>query len=61
MSESLNLKGYIVTVGIEKNFDSLSHSFLLICLINMDKEMTLKNKLKCYLNVKSVALLMEEM
>ena len=40
MSESLNLKGYIVTVGIEKNFDSLSHSFLLICLINMDKEMT---------------------
>ena len=32
MSESLNLKGYIVTVDIEKVFDSLSHSFLLVCL-----------------------------
>ena len=32
MSESLNLKGYIVTVDIEKAFDSLSHSFLLVCL-----------------------------
>ena len=30
MSESL--KGYIVTVDIEKAFDSLSHSFLLVCL-----------------------------
>ena len=27
MNESLNLKGYIVTVDIEKAFDSLSHSF----------------------------------
>ena len=32
MSENLNLKGYIVTVDIEKAFDSLSHSFLLVCL-----------------------------
>ena len=32
MSESLNLKGYIVTVDIEKALDSLSHSFLLVCL-----------------------------
>ena len=32
MSESFNLKGYIVTVDIEKAFDSLSHSFLLLCL-----------------------------
>ena len=32
MSESLNLKGYIVTVDIEKAFDSLSHSFLLVSL-----------------------------
>ena len=32
MSESFNLKGYIVTVDIEKAFDSLSHSFLLACL-----------------------------
>ena len=32
MSENLNLKGYIVTVDIEKAFDSLSHSFLLACL-----------------------------
>ena len=31
MSESLNLKGYILTVDIEKAFDSLSHSFLLVC------------------------------
>ena len=32
MSESLNLEGYILTVDIEKAFDSLSHSFLLACL-----------------------------
>ena len=32
MSESLNLKGYIVIVDIEKAFASLSHSFLLVCL-----------------------------
>ena len=32
MSEILNLKGYIVTVDIEKAFDSLSQSFLLACL-----------------------------
>ena len=32
MSESLNLKGYIATVDIEKAYDSLSHSFLLVCL-----------------------------
>ena len=32
MIESLNLKGYIVTINIEKVFDSLSHSFLLACL-----------------------------
>ena len=31
MSESLNLKRYIVTVDIEKVFNSLSHSFLLAC------------------------------
>ena len=32
MTESLNLKGYIVTVDIEKAFDSVSHYFLLVCL-----------------------------
>ena len=32
MSESLNLKGYFVTVDIEKAFDSLSRSFLRACL-----------------------------
>ena len=32
MRESLNLKGYIVTVDTEKALDSLSHSFLLVCL-----------------------------
>ena len=32
MSEVLNLKGYIVTVDIEKAVHSLSHSFLLVCL-----------------------------
>ena len=58
MSESLNLKGYIVTVDIEKAFDSLSHSFLLV-LKNMDMEMTLKNGLKCYLNARSLVSLME--
>ena len=33
MSESLNLKDYIVTADIEKAFDPLSHSFLLVCLV----------------------------
>ena len=32
MSESLNLKDYTVTVDTEKTFDSLSYSFLLVCL-----------------------------
>ena len=32
MNKSLNLKGYLVTADIEKLFDSLSHSFLLVCL-----------------------------
>ena len=31
MSKSLDLKGYVVTVDIEKAFDSLSHCFLLVC------------------------------
>ena len=30
-NERLDLKGYIVTVDLEKAFDSLSHSFLLAC------------------------------
>ena len=34
MRERLNLKCYIVTVDIEKAFDSLSYSFLLACLKN---------------------------
>ena len=46
MSESLNLKGYMVTVNIEKAFDSLIHFFFffffyLLVLKNMDMEMTL--------------------
>ena len=32
MSERFNLEGYIVTVDIEKAFDSLSCSFLFVCL-----------------------------
>ena len=40
MSESVNLKGCIVTIDIEKSFDSLSHSFLFSCLENMDMETT---------------------
>ena len=59
MSESLNLKGYLVTVDIKQAFDSLSCSFLLVYLKNMDMEMTLSNGLKCYLNAKSLELLME--
>ena len=41
MSESFNLKGYIVTIDYEKEFDSLSHSFLLACLIDMVIKMIL--------------------
>ena len=36
MSESLNLKGSIVSVDIEKAFDSLSNSFLLVCIKKVD-------------------------
>ena len=32
ISNVFNLRGYIVTVDIERVFDSLSHSFLLACL-----------------------------
>ena len=32
ISEGLNLKGYILTVDVEKAFNSLSHSLLVICL-----------------------------
>ena len=38
MSESLNLKCYIVNVDIEKAFDSLRHSFLLACLKKYEYE-----------------------
>ena len=42
MSENPNLKGYIVTVSIEKAFDSLNYfSFYLLVLKNLDMEMTL--------------------
>ena len=34
MSESLNLKGYTVTLDIEEALDSLCHSFVLVCLKN---------------------------
>ena len=47
MSESLNLKGSIVSVDIEKAFDSLSHSFYLFVLKKWILEMTLKSGLKC--------------
>ena len=36
MSESLNLKGSIVSVDTEKAFDSLSNSFLLVCIKKAD-------------------------
>ena len=32
ISNVFNLRGYVVTIDIEKVFDSLSHSFLLACL-----------------------------
>ena len=35
ISESLNLKGYIVTVDTEKTFDSLSHSFFTCLLVSV--------------------------
>ena len=41
MTESLNLKGCIVTVDIEKGFDSISHSFLLACLKKYGKLLVL--------------------
>ena len=41
MNESSNLEIYILAFEIEKTFDSLSYSFLLVFLKNMDMEMTL--------------------
>ena len=41
MSETLNLKGHILTVDIEKVFDYLIHSFYKLILKNLDVEMTL--------------------
>ena len=32
ITDTLNLKGYLVTIDIEKNFDSLNHSFLMAVL-----------------------------
>ena len=29
ITDTLNLKDYLVTIDIEKNFDSLNHSFLM--------------------------------
>ena len=40
-SNVLNVRGYVVTVEIEKAFNSLSHSFLLACLKNLDLVMIL--------------------
>ena len=36
ISNTVNLRGYGVTVDIEKAFDTLSHSFLLACLKNLN-------------------------
>ena len=36
MSESLNLKGYILAIVLGKAFDSLSHFFLLVCLNKLE-------------------------
>ena len=41
ISESLSLKGCIVTIDIEKEFDSLIHLFYLLVSKNMDMEKTL--------------------
>ena len=59
MSESLNLKGYILTADIEKAFDSLSHSFILVCFKKFVYENDFTKWLKCCLNAKSLASLME--
>ena len=32
ITDTLNYKGYLVTIDIEKNFDSLNHSFLMAVL-----------------------------
>ena len=41
MSESVNLKVYIVTVDTEKGSDSLSNFFKLVCVKNCGYDMTL--------------------
>ena len=59
MIESLNLIGYIVTVDIEKAFDSLSHSFLLACLKKSGYGNNFAKWVEMLLESRSLVLLME--
>ena len=59
MSESLNFKGYISTVDIGKVFNSLSHSFLHVYPKKYGYKNDFINELKCYLNARSLVLLMK--
>ena len=46
----MKVKGYLVTIDIEKAFDSLDHTFLIIVLEKSGFGKTLINWIKIFLN-----------
>ena len=63
IADTLNLKGYLVTIDIEKAFDLLIHSFLMAVLkkIGFDPsflewiEAVLKNRESCVINARTTS------
>ena len=50
MSDKLNIKGYLVTVDIEKAFDSLDHDFMIATLKKFGFKYNFINWFKIFLN-----------
>ena len=50
MSDKLNIKGYLVTVDIEKAFDSLDHDFIIATLKKFSFKSNFINWIKIFLN-----------
>ena len=50
MSDKLNRKGYLVTVDIEKVFDSLDHDFMIATLKKFGFKSNFINRIKIFLN-----------
>ena len=57
MSDKLNIKGYLVTVDIEKAFDSLDHDFIIATLKKFSFKSNFINWIKIFLNVQESCVL----